>query len=200
MASSRSRIHFGELRTLRLAQFGRGLLVGAARWHGTAEWADGATVAVAKETDAAVAVAYATNGGQQNVVVGITHSPRHFGGSEPYFCCPGCGRRCRVLLFVGAGLRCRRCIRGLYYCQAANPPEQALHRFRKLRNRVRPGTENERLDYFPRRPKGMRRVTYQRIKAAALVALERYHAALDVKLAAWLESLGWLRERLGLPE
>ncbi len=81
---------------------------------------------------------------------------------------------------------------GAGYCQAVNPPERALHRFRKLRNRIRPGTENDRLDYFPRRPKGMRRVTYQRIKAAALAALERYHAALDVKLAGWLAALGLL--------
>ncbi len=36
--------------------------------------------------------------------------------------------------------------------------------------------------YFPRRPKGMRRVTYARIKAAAMVALDRYHGALDVGL------------------
>ena len=42
----------------------------------------------------------------------------------------------------------------------------------------------------------MRRVTYQRIKAAAQAALERYHAALDVKLVAWINSLEWLRERL----
>ncbi len=200
MGRSRSRIHFGELRTLRLSQFQRGLLAPAARWHGTTEWPDGATVAVEKLQDAGLAVAYATDGGHQDVAVEITHSPRHFGGTEPYFCCPRCGRRCRVLYFVGAGLRCRRCIRGLYYCQVLDPAGQALRRFRALRNRIRPGTENERLDYFPRRPKGMRRVTYQRIKAAALAALERYHAALDVKLVAWLNSLEWLREQLGLSD
>ncbi len=83
-----------------------------------------------------------------------------------------------------------------------NPPEQAPHRFRKRRSRIRQGAENVGLDHFPRRPKGMRRVTYQRIKAAALAALDRYHAALDVKLAGWLMSLEWLglRERLALSD
>jgi hypothetical protein len=36
--------------------------------------------------------------------------------------------------------------------------------YQKLRARIRPGTGDYGLDYFPRRPKGMRRVTYRRFR------------------------------------
>ena len=41
-------------------------------------------------------------------------------------------------------------------------------------SRVSPKTEGANLDWFPRRPKGMRRATYQRIRAEAWKALGRY--------------------------
>jgi hypothetical protein len=54
--------------------------------------------------------------------------------------------------------------------------------YQKLRARIRPGTGDYGLDYFPRRPKGMRRVTYRRLQARAHANLDRYHAHLDAGL------------------
>ena len=63
--------------------------------------------------------------------------------------------------------------------------------------RVGPG--KERLDYFTRRPKGMRRVTYLRVKVAAMRALERYHAALAVRFVGWLASFGYPWQTIAEP-
>lgn len=182
MARSRSRVQFGELRRLNLARFPKAGLLPVARWNGSVDWADGATCHIDKSQAAELALTYSAGGQEFAWFVGLTAAPRHFGGAEFYFRCPWCARRCRVLHFVGAVLRCRRCIRALYHCQSVDAAGRALHRFRKLRTRIRPGTEDAGLFYFPRRPKGMRRVTYARIKADAMAALDRYHRALDAGL------------------
>jgi len=189
----RSRIHFGELRHVPVGHFPKSALLPAARWDGSIRWVDGSTAGIAK-TDALLTFNYRAGENAYRERVGLANSPRHYGGQQVYFRCPRCDGRCCKLYFRDAGLRCRRCIPAIYHVQATGAAGAALYRFRKLRNRVRSGTENERLDYFPRRPKGMRRVTYLRIKEAALRALERYHSALDVRLAGWLANLGFRLE------
>lgn len=191
MPRYRSRVHYGELRHLALSGFPKATHSPGARWDGSAAWADGFRCTVAKAEDDRLTLSYAVGEHEIAAAVRIERRSRHFGGSQAYWVCPCCGRRCCRLYFVGAALRCRRCVRAIYRVQSVDPAAQALHRFRKLRARIRPGTEDARLDYFPRRPKGLRRVTYQRIKAEALRALARYHAALDVRLLGWLASLGF---------
>ena len=78
---------------------------------------------------------------------------------------------------------CRHCIRNARYpSQRKNAEGRALTRFLKLRNRVRPGTEECATYYFPRRPRRMRKETYEQLRAKAWDALAKYQDAQDRRL------------------
>jgi hypothetical protein len=82
-----------------------------------------------------------------------------FGGTRPYFICPGvvngvaCGRRVAKLHAVGRYFLCRHCYRLAHASQHEGTWERALRRANKIRLRLggNPGTIAE----FPDRPKGM---------------------------------------------
>lgn len=112
---------------------------------------------------------------------GIIWTPCRFGGTRPYFVCPGsvngitCGRRVTKLFGAGTYFLCRHCYRLVYASQREDRYDRALGRANNIRTRLGgdPGTAS----LFPRRPKGMHERTYQRLQSkifsAEMLAEER---------------------------
>jgi len=115
--------------------------------------------------------------------IDLEYLARHFGGSLPVALCPACSRRCRVLYFRWRGFVCRRCTRAIYASQSQDVATRLRVQFQKLRERVRPGTWDREMEYFPRRPKRMRRSTYYLLRERAWAKLDAADNALDVSLA-----------------
>ena len=74
--------------------------------------------------------------------VSIVWTPCHFGGSRPWFLCPGvvngvsCGRRVGKLYGPGRYFLCRHCYRLAYQSQREQPHERALRRANNIRMRL----------------------------------------------------------------
>jgi|GEM_PF-113021 len=79
--------------------------------------------------------------------VGVVRTPCHLGGSRAWFICPTphCGRRVAVL-YVGATLACRHCLRLAYASTREDIGARAIRRAEKLRVRLNwcPGIANAR--------------------------------------------------------
>ena len=94
----------------------------------------------------------------------IVHLPCRFGGSRPYFICPGpgegtdCGRRITKLHLSHRYFLCRYCNKLAYQSQYEQPWKRALRRANKLKQRL--GIDVEIGDSFPDKPKGMWTRTY----------------------------------------
>lgn len=182
MGRARYRTHYNELRRFALDVLPAVKLGPADRWAVSLEWSDGWTALVEKREADTLRLTCRVGAVPVQYYVGIATSARHFGGAQRYLVCPHCRRRCRVMRLVTAEFRCQRCIGALYKSQSLGAADRALHRYRTLRARVQPGTEDCHVSWFPRRPKRMRRTTYQRIKAQAWAALARYDELDDVRL------------------
>ena len=109
-------------------------------------------------------------GGKDQTVeypVWIEKTPCHFGGTRTWFRCPvrGCGRRVAIL-YRANFLACRHCQGLAYACQSERREERLDRKADKLRERL--GGDGG----IQRRPRGMRRRTYERLRAryAELVA------------------------------
>jgi hypothetical protein len=94
----------------------------------------------------------------QETLVPLAHTPCHYGGTRPWFLCPGCGRRVAVLYLLHSRFVCRRCGDVGYIVEHLSK-EQRRQR-REWRRWFRlcamlPGGE--------RKPKRMRWRTYRRI-------------------------------------
>lgn len=86
----------------------------------------------------------------------------HFGGTRPWFICPGrdCGRRVAIL-YAGKYFLCRQCQQLIYECQKERPEYRILRRTQKLHERLK-GFGGV-IEGLPPRPKGMHERTYQRL-------------------------------------
>jgi hypothetical protein len=97
--------------------------------------------------------------------------PCRFGGTRPYFICPGvvngvtCGRRVGKLYGPGRYFLCRHCYRLAHASRSENVSDRALRRANKIRKRL--GGDASTDAPFPRKPKRMRRQTYERLRAEA---------------------------------
>src|SRR5215469_15278148 len=104
----------------------------------------------------------------------IIWMPCRFGGTRPYFVCPGifngigCGRRVAKLYNAGTYFLCRHCYRLAYPSQRENRYDRALRRANKFHMRL--GWEPGSASTFPARPKGMHRRTYERLQSAVVNA------------------------------
>ncbi len=93
--------------------------------------------------------------------VPIAWTPTRFSGRRPWFNCPGCARRCRVL-FGGARFRCRTCTGLRYGSQAETRADRATRGMRKIVRRLNPKAQCNDL---PFKPKGMHWRTFERLAA-----------------------------------
>ncbi len=131
----------------------------------------------AEENRLVLSYNYRRNGEEWQSVeepVHIACVPCRFGGTRPYFMCPGvvngvtCGRRVAKLLATGRYFLCRHCYRLAYESQSESAWDRALRRANKIRMRL--GGDPGVAAPFPERPKGMWRRTYERLQEAALEA------------------------------
>jgi len=100
--------------------------------------------------------------GERDVVQGIQiHRTRcRFGGSRPWFACPRCKRRAAILYLWGWP-SCRTCARMAYPSQSEDKTGRSWRRSRKIESKL--GGE------FPaKKPKWMRRTTYERLWEAGM--------------------------------
>ncbi len=101
-------------------------------------------------------------------LVSIVRVPCSYGGSRPYFICPGVvnGRVCirRVIKLYGPGryFLCRHCYRLAYASQREDQIDRTLRRANKIRQSL--GGDPGMASVFPERPKGMWRRTYRRLR------------------------------------
>jgi len=106
--------------------------------------------------------------------VHIVRIPCRFGGSRPFLICPGvvngisCGRRVAKLYGRGRYFLCRDCYRLSHASQSEGAWDRALRRANKIRQRL--GGDPGMAAPFPKKPKGMWRRTYERLRETALEA------------------------------
>ena len=145
-------------------------------WWGSWQWTrDGekvASIILRAETDCLHLSYRARIGGSEwedvEETVRIVRVPCRFGGSRPYFICPGvvngviCGRRVAKLHGLGRYFLCRHCYRLAYASQSEGSWDRALRRANKIRQRL--GGDPGMAAPFPERPKGMWRRTYERLR------------------------------------
>jgi hypothetical protein len=107
-------------------------------------------------------------------IVRIVRVPCRFGGSRPYFICPGmvngiaCGRRVAKLHGPGRYFLCRHCYRLAHASQSESGWDRALRRANKIRQRL--GGNLGMAASFPKRPKGMWWRTYDRMREETIEA------------------------------
>ena len=107
-------------------------------------------------------------------VVHIARTPCRYGGSRPYFVCPGvvdgvhCGRHVVKLYGLRRSFRCRHCHRLVYSSQSEGARDRKTRRANKIRRRL--SSETNMAAPFPKRPKGMWQRTYDRLRAEGLKA------------------------------
>jgi hypothetical protein len=116
-------------------------------------------------------------GGEWEDVAETVHIVRvacRFGGTRPYFICPGvvngiaCGRRVAKLHSPGRYFLCRHCYRLANASQSEGAWDRTLRRANKIRQRLggAPGMDEP----FPPKPKGMWLRTYERLSEQAFEA------------------------------
>ena len=118
--------------------------------------------------------------------VALSETACPYGGSRPWFLCPGsrngrwCGRRVGKLYLGHSYFLCRHCQRLSYACQSEDRQYRLIRQVDK--RRVALGGERGSAAAPPRKPKGMHWKTYNR----ALEEIETYDFQSDLALGAWI--------------
>lgn len=124
-----------------------------------------------------VRLQYTVNGTPKDYVVNLETTPCPYGGSRWWWVCPVSGRRAAKLhLPPEAAVFASRQVYDLAYRSQRQVPMDRSHaRQRRLYAKLA-----GQYDYFeqlpPRRPKGMRLTTYERLTAEVFAAIERHNA------------------------
>lgn len=107
----------------------------------------------------------------------------NFGGSRTWFLCPTCGARVAII-YVGRFVSCRTCARLVYPSQSQDAIGRSWRRTLMIERRM--GVPDGRSWDF-RRPKGMRRATFDRLNAAYWQEERVREQAMDAFMArhAW---------------
>ena len=120
--------------------------------------------------------------------ISLLRTPCHYGGTRPWFACPGCSRRCAILYFDDSSFRCRKC-QGLGYRSqlqaSAERPRQIAQRIRRSLG----GSGNLTLP-FPAKPPRMHWRTYDWIRAKG----EHYEARAVARMAVCFKPAGELAD------
>jgi hypothetical protein len=155
---NRSRAYLDELTSLPLKHLDRRMLAPGAAFNATVKWNTGASIALSRHVDE-LRLSFERDGTPFEQALSLVYRERHFGGHLVCVLCPS---------------------------KSLGRAEAAQFQCEKLRERIRSGTRDCGINYVPRRPKGMRRVTYQRLRRRTCDKLNRYHAELD-KSAWWVK-------------
>jgi len=95
--------------------------------------------------------------------IGLDWTDCHLGGRRPWFRCGLCGGRAAILYAPDAQFACRRCHGLAYESQQESPFFRNISRARKIRMRL--GGGEDLCQPFPKKPRGMHRATYERLRA-----------------------------------
>lgn len=97
--------------------------------------------------------------------VRIERTPCHLGGERLWFLCPGCGRRAAILYagVTGGAFSCRTCRTLAYPTQNMGSAERSLQKVVRLRKRLGWGGD-PLMGPHGRRPRGMHRSTFERLR------------------------------------
>lgn len=129
----------------------------------------------------ALRLAYRVNGRDAEQWVGIERSACGYGGSRPWFRCPGCGQRVAKLYLLQSRFACRHCQRLTYASRCEDEAARLWRRHGKLARKLGPELA---------RPRYMHRMTYERIGQAIIDMDDRREAALAELFARLLPHLG----------
>lgn len=118
--------------------------------------------------------------------VTLTETDCHFGGTRPWFRCPGvrngkwCAKRVGKLYLGQRYFVCRHCLRLAYASQSEEP----MHRHNRRANKIRMalGGEPGTASLPPRKPKGMHWRTYWR----KMDAIDEADEAGDLAFTSWV--------------
>jgi hypothetical protein len=181
-------------------------------WSGSWEWtSDEERVAWidlrAGEDLLRLSYSVSIHGGDREQVkeaVRLAHVSCRFGGTRPYFICPGlangsaCARRVTKLYGAGRYFLCRRCHQLAYASQGEGASDRSLRRANKVRERLGgdPGMAAE----FPPRPKGVWRRTYERLRKQAFDAEMRSDEALSLRAERLLARTGKAKRKRPNPK
>jgi hypothetical protein len=146
--------------------------------------------AAAKERAQAVRLEYSwgPEGCKEDVsyMVALSWTPCNFGGSRPWFVCPGvvrrasCGRQVAKLYLKGRYFLCRHCHDLTYTSRQETSRKAALHKCRRIRRRL--GGSANLTQPFPQKPKGMHHKTYRRLFEEYVKADEEYTKVINADL------------------
>lgn len=116
----------------------------------------------------------------------------NFGGSRPWFVCPGdhCGRRAAILYGEEGRWLCRSCRDLAYTSQRDRPVTRARKRAEKARRRLAPDEHNPR-------PKGMHHTTFVRLGREYVRAHQEHVARYEEWMAKLSEQ--YARRPPGVP-
>lgn len=123
----------------------------------------------------------------------IVQIPCRFGGTRPYFICPGvvsgiaCGRRVTKLHGPGRYFLCRHCCNLAYASQGERELDRALRRANRIRRRL--GGDPGIVSIFPKKPKGMWERTYHRLRTTVLDTEFQAEEAIELKADRLLNQL-----------
>ncbi len=119
----------------------------------------------------------------------IARSPCNYGGSRPWFLCPSCGRRCAVVYYGAPGGRyaCRCCVRVAYLSQCDDEMGRLWRKQRKLERNLAGGADEWN---GWQKPKGMHRLTFDRLRTQIWELEMRRDELLAVQAARFFRRLG----------
>lgn len=103
--------------------------------------------------------------------IALTYTETRFGGRRPWFCCPHCQKRRRVLQYVQKSLACRQCFDLRYTSEIEDALSRASRQRHRLFEKVGGGSL---VGDFPAKPKGMHWRTYRAIEAKAQAHLQAF--------------------------
>ena len=182
----------GDMRSLDVNKMHRSGVFEVGRWGGWQWTQDGEKVASIGYTmeERVLRLKYTSDSywhGKEDIdyVVPILLRLCNYGGTRPYFLCPGLvnGRHCGRMvakLYGGRYFLCRHCHNLAYYSQSEEPCDRLLRKANKKRMTLggEPGTD----EWLPERPKGMWQRTYER----EIEAIEEAERLADAHFMVWI--------------
>ena len=118
---------------------------------------------------------------QKTLSIQLLRTPCNYGGTRPWFECPGCSQRCATLYFCNSSFRCRKCHGLGYRSQLVASTERPRLIAQRIRQSL--GGSPSLFEPFTPKPLRMHWRTYDRIREKG----ERYEARAAAGLAAWVE-------------